>query len=126
MAKENEMLGCDESGAINVLASPDDMSTEMTPIDKLPETRNREAVASGEFRRAQQLWNAYMVQLEEEVRQGTFSTTKLAQVRDLMEWSRGVARCARLHAQDRLNRLLIAGKYGSPRVTVQPTIRVSI
>jgi hypothetical protein len=120
------MLRCDESSAIHVLGSPDDMSTEMTPIDKLPETRVREAVASGEFHRAQQLWNAYMVQLEEEIRQGTFSTTKLAQVRDLMEWSRGVALCARLHAQDRLNRVLIAAKYGSPRVTAQPTIRVSI
>lgn len=76
--------------------------------------RIREAVASREFKRAQDLWDAYVVQLVEELRQGSFSATKLAQVRDLMEWSRGVALCTRLHAQDRLNSLLIAAEYGNP------------
>jgi hypothetical protein len=83
-------------------------------MDNFPENRIREAVASGEFKRAQQLWNAYMIQLEEEVRQGSFSAIQLERVRDLMEWSRGVALCARLHAQDRLNSLLVAAEYGNP------------
>jgi hypothetical protein len=81
-------------------------------MDNLPESRIREAMASGEFERAQQLWNTYMVQLEEEVRQG--SAIRLERVRDLMEWSRGVALCARQHAQDRLNSLLVAAEYGNP------------
>jgi len=83
-------------------------------MDDLPEIRIREAVASGEFNRAQQLWTAYMIQLEDELRQGSFSAAKLARVRDLMESSRGVALCARQHAQDRLNSLLIAAEYGNP------------
>lgn len=83
-------------------------------MDNLPESRIREAVASGEFERAQQLWNAYMVQLEEQVRQGSFSASQIERVRDLMEWSRGVALCVRQHAQDRLNSLLVAAEYGNP------------
>jgi len=74
----------------------------------------RQAVASGEFERARQLWEAYMLQLEAQVRQGSFTAIQLAQVRDLVEWSRGVALCARQHAQDRLNSLLIAAEYGNP------------
>jgi hypothetical protein len=83
-------------------------------MDDLPQIRIREAVASGEFKRAQDLWDAYIMQLEVELRHGSLSATKLAQVRDLMDWSRGVALCARLHAQDRLNSLLIAAEYGNP------------
>jgi len=82
--------------------------------DELLEGRIREAVASGEFERARQLWNTYMVQLQDEVRRGSFSAIQLEQVHSLAEWCRGVAWCARLHAQDRLNSLLVAAEYGNP------------
>lgn len=91
-------------------------------MDNLPESRIREAVASGEFQRAQRLWAEYMAQLHEEVRQGSFSTIQLEQVRNLMEWSRGVVLCARLHASERLNSLLVAVEYGNPPSSPAPRI----
>jgi hypothetical protein len=84
------------------------------PMDNHSESRIREAVASGEFQRAQQLWNAYVFQLQEQLRCGSFSALQLGQVRDLVEWSRSVALCARQHAQDRINSLLVAAEYGNP------------
>ena len=95
-------------------------------MDNLPETHIREAVASGEFNRAQQLWGAYMIQLEDELSQGSFTETKLAQVRELMEWSRSAALCARRHAQDRLNSLLIAAEYVNPPLKVQRIVQVNL
>jgi hypothetical protein len=77
------------------------------------ESRVREAVAAGEFERAQELWNTYMVQVQEEVRQGSLSGAQIEEVRRLMEWCRGVALSARQHAQDRLNSLLVAAEYES-------------
>jgi hypothetical protein len=82
--------------------------------DELLESRIRSATACGEFEKARQLWNAYMVQLEEELRRGSFSDGQIQQVRSLVEWCKGVALCARLHAQDRLNSLLVAAEYGNP------------
>ena len=38
----------------------------------------------------------------------------LAEVRELMEWSRLVVLCARAHLQDRLNSLHVARKYEPP------------
>jgi hypothetical protein len=96
-------------------------------MEQLPESRIREAVASGEFKRAQDLWNAYVVQLEKELRQGSFSAAKLAQVRDLIEWSRAVALCARLHAHDRLNSLLVAAEYANhPASPARPFVQLNI
>jgi hypothetical protein len=62
-------------------------------MDNLPESQIRQAVAADEFQRAQQLWDAYIVELEEEVGQSSFSAMKLAQVPELMEWSRRSALC---------------------------------
>lgn len=74
----------------------------------------RRAVASGEFQEAQRLWTGYMAELNEELRQGSLSETRLAEAGELMEWSRRVVICARAHAQDRLNGLHVAGQYGDP------------
>jgi hypothetical protein len=72
----------------------------------------RKAVASGEFEEAQRLWTGYMAHLHEELRQGSFSETRLAAAAELVEWSRRVVICARAHAQDRLNNLHVAEQYG--------------
>jgi len=96
-------------------------------MDNPPQSCIREAVASGEFKRAQDLWEAYVVQLVEQLRQGSFSAAKLAQIRDLMEWSRSAALCARLHAQDRLNSLLVAAEYGNtPSSTARRIVQISV
>jgi hypothetical protein len=96
-------------------------------MESLLDIRIRDAVASGEFKRAQDFWDAYIVQLVEELRQGSFTETKLAQVRDLMEWSRSAALCARLHAQDRLNSLLVAAEYGNrPSSASRRIVQVSV
>lgn len=96
-------------------------------MDKLSESRFREAMASSEFKRAQDLWTAYAAQLEEGLRQGSFSAAKLAQVRDLMDWSPAVAQCARLHAQDRLDSLLVAAEYANDRgSTARPFVQVNV
>lgn len=71
--------------------------------------------------------DCYTAQLQEELRQGSFSAAKLAQVRDLMEWSRAVGQCARLHALDRLNSLLVAAEYANDRAsTARPFVQVSV
>ena len=74
----------------------------------------REAVASGEFERAQRLWTGYMAILSDEVRQGSFRESRLTEASELLEWSRRVVLCARAHAQDQLNSLHVAEQYGVP------------
>jgi hypothetical protein len=74
----------------------------------------RRAVASGEFRKAQTLWEDHARQLREAVRSGTMTKEKLAETGELVEWCRVAALCARSHAQARLNRIAVAGRYGAP------------
>jgi hypothetical protein len=83
----------------------------------------RRAAASGEFRKAQTLWEDHARQLREEIRSGTFSSEKLAQTRELAEWCRITALCARSHAQSRLNRIAVAQRYANS--TGQPPSRFS-
>ena len=83
-------------------------------VDSLLTHPIREAVASGEFDRAEQLWTDYMARCHEDLRRGSFSATKLAEAGELLEWSRRVVLCARAHAQDNLSGLRVAGQYGDP------------
>jgi|HubBroStandDraft_3_1064219.scaffolds.fasta_scaffold560448_2 hypothetical protein len=63
----------------------------------------RRAVSAGEFGKASALWEAYAEQVAGEIRGGTCPEARLAQMRELVEWTRGVVICARAHAQLRLN-----------------------
>ena len=74
----------------------------------------RQAVASGEFQKAQLLWNGYAARLCEELRNGPVSEARLVEVRELVEWSRRVVLCARAHAQSRLDSMLVAQTYVHP------------
>src|SRR5712691_10625150 len=74
----------------------------------------RKAVGSGEYQKALLLWNTYAARLQEELRQGACSRTRLAEARELVEWSRRVVLCARTHAQDQLNSLYAAAEYDFP------------
>jgi len=71
----------------------------------------RRAVASGEFLKALALWQEHARQLRQEVRNGTLTREKLAEARDLVEWCRVTALCARSHAQAQLNRIGAARQY---------------
>jgi len=78
-----------------------------------PVTGIREAVAAGEYRRAEQLWNAYATSLQTEIRERTLTQPRLDEVRALIDWSRTVVLCARSHAQDRLKGLRVGATYDS-------------
>ncbi len=73
----------------------------------------RLAVSSGEFRKALALWEDHARQLREEIRSGTFTKQKLAEARELVEWCRITALCAKAHAQARLHQIAVARKYAS-------------
>jgi len=93
----------------------------ITMIDALT-SRIRGAVASGEYQRALLLWNEYSARLQEELRVGSLTSGRLAEMRELMEWSRRVMLCARAHAQDQLNSLHVAAEYGVAPAPQAPRI----
>ncbi|MCX6627570.1 MAG: hypothetical protein NTW28_08075 [Candidatus Solibacter sp.] len=80
-------------------------------MPQLPLEPIRQAVNSGEFDRAQFLWNQCAAGLAEELRTGSLSAARLSEVRELVEWSRLVVLCERAHMQDQLNSLHVAGEY---------------
>lgn len=71
----------------------------------------RRAVTSGEFARAQLLWNECAAALEGDARRGSLTEARLTEVRQLVEWSRIVVLCERARLRDRLNGLHVAGEY---------------
>ena len=83
-------------------------------MQPLPLESIRQAVNSGEFGRAQLLWRECSEALAEELTNGHLSKARLAEVRELMEWSRMVVLCVRAHLQDRLNCLHVAREYEIP------------
>ena len=93
------------------------------PPDKSSAECIRQAVASGEFRKALALWEDHARQLREEIRSGRSSSAKLAEARDLVEWCRITALCAKGHAQAQLNRIGVAARYETQRVA--PASRLS-
>ncbi len=90
----------------------------------------RQAVASGEFQKAQFLWNGYAALLREELPKGYVTEARLAEVRDLVEWSRRVVVCARAHAQSRLDSMrdsvCVAQAYGRRRSRQAAIIQTSL
>jgi hypothetical protein len=78
----------------------------------------RRAVSAGEFGKASALWETYAAQAAGEIRAGTGSPAKLAQMRELIGWTRGVVICARAHAQRRIHlqmtKLHAAAAYRQP------------
>jgi hypothetical protein len=81
---------------------------------QLPLEPIRQAVNSGEFDRAQLLWNECAAGLEEELNHGCLSEARLREVRELVEWSRTVVLCERAHLMNQLNSLHVAGEYELP------------
>ena len=83
-------------------------------MDSHPTEPIRQAVASGEFQKAQLLWDGYAALLCEELRHGSVPEARLAEARELVEWTRRVVMCARAHAQSRLDSMLVAQTYVHP------------
>jgi hypothetical protein len=65
-------------------------------MDKPLVAQIREAVSSGEYERASQLWSLYAEERFAEVHRGCGD--KLPEMRELMEWTRVVVLCARAQA----------------------------
>ncbi len=86
-------------------------------MDSQAHSAIRHAVSSGEFAKALDLWTAYAGQVSAEIDAGTCSEERLAQIRELLEWTRGVVICAHAHARHALNTRLTelhaAAAYGS-------------
>lgn len=82
-------------------------------IDKALVKQFRDAVASGEFARAEQLWNSYAAQCLAE--KPAMRAGRLREMRELMEWTRVTVLCFRSHAlrklRTRLTGLHAAGAY---------------
>lgn len=84
-----------------------------SPVDNALVERFRAAVASGEFARAEQLWNSYAAQCLAEG--PAMRAARLRDMRELMEWTRVTVLCFRSHAlrklRTRLTGLHAAGAY---------------
>jgi hypothetical protein len=85
-------------------------------MDSEVHARVRCAVSAGEFGRASALWEIYAEQVAGEIRSGICPEARLAQMRELIEWTRRAVSCGRSHAQLRLNiqrtKLHAASIYG--------------
>lgn len=81
----------------------------------------RNAVASGEFSRARLLWEDYGQEFRAGILSGPMPQSGLTEARELSEWTRMTALCARAHAQAKLNQIAVARKYGSPERPPQTT-----
>jgi hypothetical protein len=73
----------------------------------------RAAIAAEQYEEALRLWNAYAVELREELCQRDLSGAALKEVLELVAWSRMSLLCARAHAAHQLNQLHAARAYGT-------------
>ena len=65
----------------------------------------REAINSGELERAGLLWDAFASGLAGEYAAGRLTPARMAEIRELVAWSRTVFLCDQAHLQDQLRRL---------------------
>jgi hypothetical protein len=73
----------------------------------------REAFAASEFARAGELAQVYAQELKQAFEQGRAGETELAEVRELIHWTRLVVLGFRAHAEQRLRSACVAGIYSS-------------
>lgn len=76
-------------------------------------TQFRNAVSSGEFQRASEVWKVYTAERLQEARRGR--RERLPEMLELMEWTRRVVACARAQSlrtlRTRLMEVHAAGAY---------------
>ena len=71
----------------------------------------REAVASGEFAKAQALWAELGGRLRREMAVHPLPAARLRQTRELLAWCRTIAIVDRTRCEQRLNQLAISNHY---------------
>lgn len=71
----------------------------------------RQAIASEEFATAQRLWNAYADGLRAAILDGSANERMMAEMGELVGWSRLVVQSFRAHAGDQVNRAHVARVY---------------
>jgi hypothetical protein len=72
-------------------------------VDSEIQAAIRSAVSAGQLAHASALWETYASQMVEEIRRGVCSQERLAQMRELIEWTRGVTASERAQARRRLD-----------------------
>ncbi|MBV8729633.1 MAG: hypothetical protein JO336_07475 [Acidobacteriia bacterium] len=82
----------------------------------------REAISSGEYRKAQRLWSEYVDGLRAQLRAGTLGQRELERAGELLEWARLAVRCAQSHMRERLDNFEVAGAYREPRPRPMPRL----
>jgi len=85
----------------------------------------RRAFASGEFAKAQRLWNEYAGQLQRLIAAGSATPAMLSETRELIDWSKLVVKVHQAHAANQLKGLYLAGIYQCPRPNPPVGVRVS-
>jgi len=73
--------------------------------------RIREAIACEDYGTALREWNGYAARLGDDFRRGLVSAERMAEVREVFEWSRNTLLCARAHDLARLNAMRAAAAY---------------
>ena len=68
-------------------------------------------MASEEFAAAQRLWDAYTEQVRLAILDGSATDGMMADMRELVGWSRLVVQSFRAHAGDQVNRAHVARVY---------------
>ena len=68
-------------------------------------------MASEEFATAQRLWNAYAEEVRAAILDGSATEGMMAEMRELVGWSRLVVQSFRAHAGDQVSRAHVARVY---------------
>ena len=82
----------------------------------------REAISSGEYKKAQSLWSEYVNGLRAQLRTGTLSRREFEQAGELLEWARLAVRCAQSHLRERLANVEVTGAYQESRPRPMPRL----
>ncbi len=80
------------------------------------EDRIRDAVASGEFAKANALWVELGDRLHHESAGRTLSAARVRQTRELLKWCLIMAIADRARCQQRLNQIAVSVRYLTPRL----------
>lgn len=86
------------------------------------EDRIRDAVASGEFTKAKALWVELGDRLRRELAGQPVPAARLRQTRELLAWCRTMAITDRARCQQRLNQLVISGRYVASPAAGEPRL----
>ena len=72
----------------------------------------RHAISSEQFETAHRLWDEYAGMVRLSILSGSANEDMLAEMQDLVTWSRTVVLSFRAHSADRLNQSHVANIYG--------------